>query len=423
MPHSRRWAALGLALASACQAPPPPLQAASPEPATATAERTSGEIRRPSPAPGTLRVRLTELAGVLSFEVGGSDRGALRLSRRGDLVESSAGESAPHVRLVPARGAKGLTVGERTYPGELWIEVDEHSGLVVENVVDLEDYVAGVVPTELILWSAKEAEIEAQAICARSYALRSLQRRGLFERSAFLWDDTRDQVYGGRFRLGDSRGERAVEARLARALELSRGQVLVDDRGAPYDVRFHASCGGTTTSPAGAFPLESDQHHAPVPCAPCREIGAEERRWPRDDPRRRRVHWRWTAPAEELARLARTLGLGERLASLGEPRADAHGRWQSVRLDGPRGTTRLSVERLRGELGAGDLKSGRVLDTWPDLGAPLTGGMHFEGLGRGHGAGLCQVGSHELAVAGWSARQILAHYLPGSRVVPLEASP
>ena len=49
--------------------------------------------------------------------------------------------------------------------------------------------------------------------------------------------------------------------------------------------------------------------------------------------------------------------------------------------------------------------------------------MHFEGLGRGHGAGLCQVGSHELAVAGWSARQILAHYLPRSRVVLLEGRP
>ena len=62
-----------------------------------------------------------------------------------------------------------------------------------------------------------------------------------------------------------------------------------------------------------------------------------------------------------------------------------------------------------------------MLTTWPPLGDLITGGLAFEGVGRGHGAGLCQVGSHELAQRGWSARRILSHYLSGARVERLEA--
>jgi SpoIID/LytB domain protein len=420
-------ALLASLLLAACQVPPPALKRdETPRPSVDWTEVPGAETSTIAPlAPGVLRVRLTAAEGSPALEVRGSARGPLSFRREGDRVRASSGEIAPSFELLPAPGADGLSVADRTYPGSLRIAPDALGGLMVENLVDLEDYVAGVVPAELILWSAEVPEIEAQAVAARTYALRSLATRTVFAERAFVWDDTRDQVYLGRFTLEQgndlSASERKVLTRLATGLGRSRAQVLVDPHGKLYDVRFHASCGGTTTSPAEAFPLESTLHHEPVTCEPCREIGATERGWSSRDTRRRRVHWRWTASAEELAQLARRLALGENLTHLGAPRSDAHGRWQSVEIGGQRGRTRISIERLRGELGAADLKSGLVLDTWPELGTPISGGLYLEGLGRGHGAGLCQVGSHEYARRGWGAREILGHYFPTSRRVELPA--
>ncbi len=56
---------------------------------------------------------------------------------------------------------------------------------------------------------------------------------------------------------------------------------------------------------------------------------------------------------------------------------------------------------------------------WPELGQRITSGLFFEGLGRGHGAGLCQEGAHEYAARSWSSQRILAHYLPGARLADL----
>jgi len=404
----------------ACVAPPPPLaRDTTPTPRAARAEPASAPL-----APGRLRVRLARAEGVQALEIGDAAGGAQRFERQGtEVLCLTTGKLAPRHELRARRNSDGLQLDGRTYPGALWVQPDDGGGLRVESHVALEDYVAGVVPSELILWSAKESEIEAQAIAARSYALRSLAVRQASGQSAFLWDDTRDQVYLGRYTAGSSQGEQRVDARLQRGLANSRGKVLVDEAsGASYDVRFHAACGGTTCSPAEAFPNESKQRHRPVPCEPCLTIGADERTWPAGDRRRRRVHWRWTANQGLLDELARRLGVGANVRTLRAARSDANGRWESIEVVGDSGGTRVSIERLRGELDPAALKSGRILHTWPGLGEPIEAGMFFEGLGRGHGAGLCQTGSHEYALRGWSARQILGHYLPGARIAQLPAN-
>jgi stage II sporulation protein D len=289
----------------------------------------------------------------------------------------------------------------------------------VHNLVELEDYIAGVVPSELVLWSAEEEEIAAQAIAARTYALRSMVERSRGTPSAFLWDDTRDQVYIGVFQSGNSSAARRVHERYLRGLDRGRSRVVVDEHGQLYDVRFHASCGGVTCSPAEAFPRESVLHHAPVPCEPCRSLGEEERTWAVSDARRRQVHWTWTADASSLAQLAAKTGIGGRTIALGSPHKDQNERWQSLELQGDSSRARISIEMLRRELDPALLKSGLILRTWPAAGTEITSGVFFEGLGRGHGAGLCQIGSHAFASRGWSARQILAHYLPGARLASI----
>ena len=412
--------ALLLVLAAACIAPAPPL---STEPS-----RRSPVERTPAAAPtrsaDLVRVRLSRQEGAQALEVEGAAETPLRFERTAAGVRcTNTGEVAPRFDLTPRPGEAGLRLAGREHAGSLSVLPGEEGGLRVEALLPVEAYVAGVVPSELILWSAVESEIEAQAIAARSYALRSLAVREAAGQAAALWDDTRDQVYLGTPQPGSSPAQRRVHERLLRGLEASRGLVLWDEAGGPYDVRFHASCGGRTCSPASAFPRESRLDHRPVPCEPCHEIGAAERGWPDEDPRRRRVHWRWTAGSSQLDELARRVGVGREVVALRGVLTDADGRWQSVELVGDAGSTRLSIERLRAELDPALLKSGLILRTWPATGEPVEGGLYFEGLGRGHGAGLCQVGSHEYALRGWSAREILLHYLPGARLARLPESP
>ncbi|HZO33830.1 MAG TPA: SpoIID/LytB domain-containing protein, partial [Gaiellaceae bacterium] len=60
------------------------------------------------------------------------------------------------------------------------------------DLVGLEAYVKGVVAAEVPSnWPA--AALQAQAVAARSYALANLRKGGDFD----VYDDTRDQVYGG----------------------------------------------------------------------------------------------------------------------------------------------------------------------------------------------------------------------------------
>ena len=86
---------------------------------------------------------------------------------------------------------------------------------------------------------------------------------------------------------------------------------------------------------------------------------------------------------------------------------------------GPAGTATLSLNELRGELGARELKGSHIDRTWPVPGATLRGGLRFDGRGRGHGVGLCQTGARDLAESGASAGQILAHYYSGATLLPL----
>lgn len=355
----------------------------------------------------TVPVRLSALERVERVRVGGTIAGTLEFVRAGDGVARSDGRSAGSFTVEPQPAGPGLSIGERTYGGTLSVEPHGAGGLRVTERVALEDYVAGVVAGELVLWSALPAEIEAQAVAARTYALGALAARGP---GGFLWDDARDQAYRGRFGPAGGAGAREVQARLERALGESAGLVL-ERGGEPLDARYHAACGGRTADFADAFPEQGRRGSGAVDCEPCARLAADPAGG---------LRWSWTASARQLGELARALGLGRHLVSLAPARTDDSGRWRAVDLIGDARSRRVHFAELRRRLGPADLQSGRIVSTWPHPGRPITGGLRFEGLGRGHGAGLCQTGAREYARRGWSARQILSHYYPGSELVLLD---
>lgn len=353
-----------------------------------------------------IAVRLGAHENAAQLRVGGTESGSVLLSSAGSRVLTEDGVLHAKLRILPSPD-EHLTVGERQYEGTFVVTSQAGSGLHVTNLVDLEAYVRGVVAGESVLWSATPVELEVQAICARSYAVATLQERLNSGVQAFLWDDTRDQVYlGAKARAAGARsGE--IERKLDVAIASSKGRVL-GLRGGVLDARFHAACGGTTARFRDIFGEESAAAAIPsVRCGPCATATGEERE---------ANNWSVTASRTELAQLANKFQLGRMVESVRPIQADAHGRWLTVELSGDRAKRTISSTEFRRELGATRMNSAQVSRTWPQPGTQLVGGLYLEGCGRGHGVGLCQVGSRALARDGWTTSRILAHYYPGARL-------
>jgi stage II sporulation protein D len=137
-----------------------------------------------------------------------------------------------------------IMLGGRPYRGTL---VVRRSGATVSviNGLDLDEYVRGVVPSESpARWPI--AELEAQAVAARSYALAELKPSAHYD----LLPDARNQVYGGMA---------AEQPRSNKAVEKTEGQILTY-HGEVARTYYSSSSGGRTESVQDAWPGS-----APIP--------------------------------------------------------------------------------------------------------------------------------------------------------------
>jgi stage II sporulation protein D len=133
-------------------------------------------------------------------------------------------------------GAASSGIVNGRYRGKL-VLVPQGSRLDVINRVGIESYVRGVVPSESpSSWPA--AELQAQAIAARSYAIASPSQNG-FD----LYADTRSQQYGG-YDAETPAGNAAVAA---------TSGIVVTYGGEPVPAYYFASSGGETESVQNAF--------------------------------------------------------------------------------------------------------------------------------------------------------------------------
>jgi stage II sporulation protein D len=122
------------------------------------------------------------------------------------------------------------------YHGKLMVKLVDNK-ITVINDVDLENYIKGVVPSEMPASWEFEA-LKAQAIAARSFALANLGKQA--KEGYDLKDNTEDQAYGGA----------SAETNITnKAVEETHGLVLT------YDMKiisayYSASAGGMTNTNA-----------------------------------------------------------------------------------------------------------------------------------------------------------------------------
>lgn len=278
-----------------------------------------------------------------------------------------------------------LKLNGKPYRGWLAVTPGTTSGFNVINLLPMEQYLYGVVPREIGQGTPDIMNaVEAQAICARSYAV---TRMGSHRKQGFdIYADTRDQAYGGM----------AIESPVCtKAVEETRGEVaFVDDK--ILDARYHSTCGGYTANSEEAWT-------AVIPYL----------RTVRDAPFLGKAYcatsphftWSQAVPKEKFyGMIASAIPNGAKVRT-----------WQLDINPKSRRVIKMIVNTDQGKF---EIK-GPVIRT--TLGLKSTyfkvreegSNMVFEGHGWGHGVGMCQYGAMEMARQGASAKRILKHYYKG----------
>ena len=339
----------------------------------------------------------------------------LRLAE-GELVLERGGgverlQAAREIWLEPAsRPAEGgdFQLKQRGYRGRLQVLVGG-SGLRAINHVGLESYLPSVVGSEMPA-SWPQAALRAQAVAARTYALRQRKPADPFDLSATV----SSQVYKG----VDAETPSTREAVLS-----TRGQVLMYGSSLANAV-FHSSSGGATEN-SGDLWSQQLPYLVSVPdfdqASPVQA-------------------WQQRLEPEQLQQAFAEIGGAQRIDVLS---TTSTGRVRQARVSGPSGTLVVSGAQLRSRLG---LRSTMVrfelvpselaaseLAALPPL--PLlpeqyeVGGFQPQvqlplpsllavGRGYGHGVGMSQWGALGLAQRGQSYDQILRHYYRGTELRP-----
>ncbi len=299
---------------------------------------------------------------------------------------------------------------DRAYRGLVEILPKAGEGFNVINRVSLEDYTAGVLPSEMAPSWPGEA-LKAQAVVARSYALSRLGRHN--DQGFDVTDDVQDQVY---------RGLRAETQRSNEAVRETAG-LVVEHGGKVVPTVFSAQCGGHTQDYSEAWgykaPVVGVADYDPrynqdmeFPLSPGRM-----ERWIKEDREAwcrfwglkgyGNYRWAWIVSAEDLQN--KVPGLG-RIRRLTVTQRSTAGWAERLWVEGERGGRVFKGDSIRGFLGG--IRSNLIWiepqfnpQGWPEE-------FIIYGGGWGHGVGMCQVGCYGLALAGRDFRTILLHYFP-----------
>jgi len=356
-------------------------------------------------------------AGSQSWSVAPSEAVVLQLAAGGLVLErGGAVERLPQVSELwlepaarPAGDGADFQLQQRGYRGRLQLLVGG-SAVRAINHVPLEAYLPSVVGSEMPA-SWPQAALRAQAVAARTYALRQRKPAAPFDVSATV----SSQVY---------KGVDAETPSTREAVASTRGQVLLYGSSLANAV-FHSSAGGSTEN-SGDLWSQQLPYLVSVP----------------DFDQHSPVHaWEQRLEPEQLQKAFGEIGGAQRIEVLA---TTGSGRVRQARVIGPAGTLVLTGAQLRSRLG---LKSTlvRFEVLAPELAAlppslpalpPLSSqpqpsdpeaappvqvpppSLLAIGRGYGHGVGMSQWGAHGLAQRGQSYDQILRHYYRGTELRP-----
>lgn len=313
-----------------------------------------------------------------------------------------------------------FTINGRQYTDTLIIASDGQSIYVI-NLLPLEEYLKSVVPREIgkNRKTDEQQAVNSQAIIARTYALGkiTLPLARLFD----VYDDTRDQVFGGI-------GERDELTTLG--VEQTRGQVLTYG-GKLAECYFHSTCGGSTE--ASSLVWQRPQSKPYLTGTADRGVDGDfcrvspSYRWSEEYTREGlEAILKTFLPSANDAILPSDIPESQwHLLDVNILKRGASGRVTTVQVVmGNRSRQRsyyMHGDKIRWGLrrpgGDQPLRSALFDITIRRNSAHWIERIRIDGGGNGHGVGLCQWGAIGMARAGYPTSAILEKYFPGAEIL------
>lgn len=303
--------------------------------------------------------------------------------------------------------------GDLSFRGN-FLAVAEGSEINFINLVNMEEYLYGVIPSEMPASWNKEA-LKAQAICARTYTMRQLDRH---KRAGFdLCATQHCAVYRG------IRNETRVTNE---AVDETRGEILY---GADYKMLntfYSHNCGGHTMdvseiwgmkkniSLRGVYDGRQREYYTPMepfvleewirtlPDAYCKVTGNNETsfRW---------IRYLNAGALNYYVNRRHKLGNIKRLEPV---RRAEGGAMTRLYIEGDRDGREIGFDAIRNILGK--IRGNVIKWEYRRDAAGYIRDIYIYGAGWGHHVGMCQRGAKGMADAGRSYTEILYHYFPGS---------
>lgn len=247
------------------------------------------------------------------------------------------------------------------YRGGLRI-INRNNNILVINILPLEEYLYGVVPSEVPYYWHKEA-LKAQAVLARTYALKSIMNS--VGKDYDLENTENSQVY---------KGKSGEYSSTTDAVNSTRGEVIYYGNSIA-NIYFHSTCGGYTESPKNVWNVITPPYLNGVECQYCKDSP-----W---------IEWERRIKKEEWDKLIENGNIELEINSSG----------RLSKLNGIDGTKIRSIFKLPSTFIIGiEVRENEVV---------------IKGRGYGHGVGVCQWGMKKMAELGFSYKDIILYYLPG----------
>ncbi len=364
-------------------------------------------------------VSLQQAKTVVTAVGSGNSSANLNLNENVAVVSSEGKSSLGNVDNIyviskygvsPVQGGKELNLvklisgnGSQSYRGNIEFR-SQGSGIMVINILPMEEYLYGVVPGEMPSYWPLEA-LKAQAVAARTYALTRVNAA-----NANPYDvlpTTTNQVY---------KGYNGEQASTNRAVNETRGQVL-EYRGKLIDALFHSSSGGYLEHSQDVWQAKLDYLLA------------------KPDPYdQNNVHYNWSVSysQEQLVNKVNKVLFNQAepdkmFASIDNiellEKTTSGARVKKIKITGtdasgdPKAVEVYNADKVRSVLG---LKSALFeLDMIYDDDDNLTQ-VNIKGSGYGHGLGMSQYGALGMANDGFDYLDILKFYYNNAEVVGLQ---
>lgn len=291
------------------------------------------------------------------------------------LVENNGNSS---ISLNP----KSPVAKQRKYEDDFEI-TSNGSAMTIVNLVDMDNYLAGVVESE----GGGGGHVEyyrVQALISRTYVLKYLNRH---QKEGFsLCDRVHCQAYHSMLRFTPLIDE---------AVLTTQDMVLVDKSNKLVDSYFHANCGGQTCEPADVWNNSVPYLNSFIDTF-C--IYTKQAKW------EKRI------PQEEWEAYLRK--------DFNFPFSDSNFVSKMYSFEQPQRKA-FYVDPILG-IPLRDLRTKFSLKSTFFSCRLENGSVVLNGRGYGHGVGLCQEGAMKMARSGYDYQQIARFYFPGLRVVNLQ---